>query len=216
MRIVVWDLPTRIFHWVVAALAVALVVTGKIGGDAMAWHGWCGYAMAAALLFRLVWGVVGGHWSRFAAFPPSLPRAWRYLGGRQSAGPGHNPLGAFSVYLMLLFLALQVVSGLFSETKEDFAGPLSVRVSHDTVRFFTGYHKVFGEPILLGLVAAHLAAVGWYAWRGTNLVQPMVTGEKVVDAAQPGSRDDATTRIRAVVVLSLCSLAVWGLVKLGG
>jgi len=216
MRIVVWDLPTRLFHWALTVLVVGLFVTGKAGGEAMYWHARFGYAVGALLLFRIVWGFIGGRWSRFSTFIPSLPSVRAYVRGARPAAPGHNPLGALSVYAMLLCLALQVASGLFSETKDDFAGPLSLLVSNDTARLFTRYHKIYGEPILLALVVMHLVAVAWYASRGANLLAPMVTGFREVTEPAPGSRDDALTRIRAAVVLSLCSLAVWWIVKLGG
>ena len=210
----VWDLPTRVFHWLLALAAVGMLVTGKVGGDALEWHARLGYFVGALLLFRIGWGFVGGHWSRFAAFPPSPSRAWTYLRGQASPLPGHNPLGALSVYAMLLFFALQVASGLFSATKEDFAGPLSVLVSNATVHFMTGYHKRVGQVVLIALVSLHLLAVLYYLARGTNLVTGMVHGDHPGPAE--ASRDDARSRWLAVVLMSLCSLVMWGVVKLGG
>ena len=64
----VWDLPTRLFHWLLAACVIGLVVSGKIGGAAIVWHARLGYAVLALLLFRVVWGFAGGHWSRFGSF----------------------------------------------------------------------------------------------------------------------------------------------------
>src|ERR1700748_1789730 len=64
----VWDLPTRVFHWALALCVVGSFTSGYIGGNAMAWHLRFGYAAFALLLFRLVWGFVGGRWSRFASF----------------------------------------------------------------------------------------------------------------------------------------------------
>ena len=95
----IWDLPTRLFHWSLAICVIALVVTAKVGGDAMNWHFRLGYAVFTLLLFRLLWGLVGGHWSRFASFFPTPGRLARYLGGRATAHDtaGHNPLGALSV-----------------------------------------------------------------------------------------------------------------------
>jgi cytochrome b len=213
-RTKVWDLPTRVFHWLLAAGAIGLLVTGKIGGDLMPWHARIGYCVGALLLFRLAWGFAGGHWSRFAAFTPSPSKAWAYVRGRVPPAPGHNPLGALSVYAMLLFFTLQVGSGLFSETKEDFAGPLTTVVSNATVHFMTGYHKRVGQVILMVLVAAHLLAVFYYLVRGRNLIGAMLHGEQ--SGAGTHSRDDARTRTLAVFLLSLCSLAMWGIVKLGG
>ena len=78
----VWDLPTRLFHWAIVATTIALVATAKVGGNAMQWHMRLGLLMLALLAFRLVWGLVGGHWSRFASFLYSPGHLWRYLAGR--------------------------------------------------------------------------------------------------------------------------------------
>jgi cytochrome b len=212
-RIKVWDLPTRVFHWLLAAAAVAMLVTGKIGGDALEWHARIGYGVGALLLFRIAWGFMGGHWSRFAAFPPSPSRAWSYLRANKAAAPGHTPLGALSVYAMLLFFALQVASGLFSATKEDFAGPLSAIVSNATVHLMTGYHKRVGQWVLIVLVTLHLVAVLFYLARGRNLIGGMVHGEQA--GVGPASRDDGRSRWLAAALMSLCSLVMWCVVKLG-
>ena len=80
-RVRVWDLPTRLFHWVLALAVIGLVVTGKVGGNAMVWHFRLGYVVFALLLFRLVWGLVGGHWSRFVAFIYAPATLIAYLRG---------------------------------------------------------------------------------------------------------------------------------------
>ena len=97
-RIRVWDLPTRLFHWLLALCVVGLVVTGKVGGAAMDWHARLGYAVLALLLFRLAWGFIGGHWSRFATFLYAPRSVGAYLAGRGHPDHlvGHNPLGAGS------------------------------------------------------------------------------------------------------------------------
>lgn len=216
MRVKVWDLPTRLFHWGLAACAVALFVTAKSGGDWLEWHARLGYCVAALLLFRFAWGFAGGHWSRFVNFPPSPGRAWRHLRHAEPWTAGHNPLGALSVYAMLLFLVLQVASGLFASTKEDFAGPLSVLVSNATSRWLTGYHKNVGQVVLVTLVLLHVAAVAWYAWRGRQLIRAMWSGSMEVDAHIPASRDDALSRLGALVLLVVCAAIVSWLVKMGG
>jgi cytochrome b len=216
MRVKVWDLPTRVFHWLLAALAIGLVVTGKIGGDVIEWHARLGYCVAALLLFRIVWGVIGGRWSRFVNFPPSPRCAWRALRSKGPWTAGHNPPGALSIYAMLLFFTLQVASGLFAATKEDFAGPLAARVSNAASHFLTGYHKNVGQLVLIALVVLHVAAVAWYAAHGRKLVAPMITGSAEVDAHIPPSRDDAFARLAALVTLVACAAAVAWVVKLGG
>ena len=62
----VWDLPTRLFHWLLAVLVVAAYITGQIGGSFIEWHGKVGIAITGLLAFRLVWGVIGSTYARFA------------------------------------------------------------------------------------------------------------------------------------------------------
>lgn len=218
-RVRVWDLPTRLFHWALALCALGLLVTGKIGGEAMAWHARLGYAVASLLLFRVVWGVVGGHWSRFATFthPPRV--LLDYVRGRAPAelSIGHSPLASASVYALLAFLAAQVGTGLFSADLEEFAGPLNIFVSNATARLLTAYHKNIGEPALVALVVLHISAVAYYHLRrGEDLIGPMVHGDKTLGLPVPESRDDWRSRLRAAVLLILAACAVAGLVSLGG
>lgn len=216
-KVRIWDLPTRLFHWLLALAAIGMLVTAKVGGDALPWHARLGYCTGALILFRLAWGFLGGHWSRFSCFAFAPRAAWGYLRGRVSTPPaGHNPMGALSVYAMLGFLLLQVCSGLFSENKDDFAGPLAVLVSNDTVRLLTAYHRNVGQWVLIALVVAHLAAILYYALRGENLVAPMISGDKLLETPVPASRDDTGSRGRAVAVLALCAAAVWAVVRFGG
>ncbi len=213
----VWDLPTRIFHWALAACVVASVVIGQVGGAAMDWHFRIGYAVLALLLFRLGWGLVGGHWSRFSSFLYSPSTLLRYLRGQ--GGPelsvGHNPLGAGSVFALLFFLLAQVATGLISDDEIASSGPLTSLVPGTWVSQATWYHSSIGKLVLIGLVALHLAAMFFYLWRKReNLVRPMLLGDKEVEQLQPSSRDDARTRLLALVLLAICAGLVALLLKL--
>jgi hypothetical protein len=106
-RIRLWDLPTRLFHWLLVILVLASFISGKIGGNAMDWHGKFGLAILGLLTFRLVWGIVGSTYARFASFFPTPASVLAYLRG-QWRGVGHNPLGALSVFGLLVLLAFQV------------------------------------------------------------------------------------------------------------
>ena len=214
----VWDLPTRAFHWALVLAVAGMVVTGRIGGDAMIWHSRLGYATGSLLLFRLVWGLVGGHWSRFRAFTYSPRVTLEYLRGR--AGPetavGHTPLGAASVYALLLFLAAQFATGLFSEDQADFTGPLSILVSNRAVRLLTGYHKNVGQFVVFALALLHVAAIAYYQLRRRqDLVGPMWRGDKQALVQVPESRDDARSRLLALALFALCCAAIAWLVSLG-
>lgn len=211
----VWDLPTRLFHWLLALLVVGLLITGNIGGNWMAWHFWFGYAVLSLLLFRLVWGVVGGHWSRFTQFVYGPGATWAYLRGqgtpRQSTG--HNPLGALSVLALLLVLLAQVSTGLMSDDEISFYGPLTRFVSGETVSMATGYHKNIGKFVVLALVLLHILAILFYRIaRRQDLVGPMITGNKSVETPMPASHDSASTRAQALLIWLLCAAIVYGMV----
>lgn len=219
-RVRVWDLPTRLFHWALAGCVVGAVATAKIGGNAMVWHMRLGYAVAALLIFRVVWGLVGGHWSRFASFVYGPAAYLRYLSGRARAEDrfevGHNPLGALSVFAMLGWLALQVGSGLIADDEIATAGPLVRFVSSETSLSWTAHHKSWGQWLLFALVGLHLLAIVFYSWRkGRQLVAAMLGGDKEVPVATPPSRDSAMTRALAAVLALAAALLVYGLVSLG-
>jgi cytochrome b len=217
-------LPTRLFHWLLLVLVLALIITGHQGGDWMPWHARFGYGVLTLVLFRLVWGVVGGHHSRFVQFIPSastlgaaLRRAWR---GPHQASIGHNPLGALSVMAFLLILGLQAASGLVSDDEIAFTGPLSAHVSGHVVSLATWYHKEVGQQVLIALVVLHVAAIAYYRRRhGERLVAAMVHGDKSVSDEQaalaPPSRDGLGQRLHALAWLLACGLAVGGLVQWG-
>jgi cytochrome b len=215
----VWDLPTRLFHWALVICVIGLVVTAYSGGNAIVWHARLGYAVASLLLFRLVWGLVGGRWSRFASFIYSPGSVVSYLRGQSHPDHlvGHNPLGAGSVFAMLLVLSVQVGTGLVSDDEIAFTGPLNKFVDAAKGLQATWYHKQVGQWLILGLIALHVGAVLFYLWKKKeNLIKPMLNGDKRVTASVTPSRDDAASRIAALLVFGAsCALVTW-VVKLGG
>ena len=218
-KIRVWDLPTRCFHWALVLCLVALLTTAQIGGDAMAWHFRAGYAVLSLLLFRLIWGVVGGKWSRFGAFlyAPATVLAYLQGRGRPEHSIGHNPLGAASVFAMLGFLLLQVASGLFSDDEIAAAGPLSKFVSSAVASAATSYHTTAGKMMVIALVLLHIGAiVFYYVKKRENLLQPMLVGDKETNHAVAGSRDDAGARTLALVLYMGCAALVATMVRLAG
>lgn len=214
----VWDLPTRLFHWALLVCVLSLVITGNVGGNAMAWHFRAGNCTLTLLLFRLIWGVVGGHWSRFINFVYSPTSVLNYLRGQPKPEHlvGHNPMGAFSVFGLLGFLLLQVATGLFSDDEISAAGPLTRFVGGDWVSQLTFYHAEVGKLIVLVLVLLHVGAIIFYrVKKKENLVKPMLMGDKELDFDVPASKDTAGTRMAALVILALCAASVWYLVSLG-
>jgi cytochrome b len=214
----IWDLPTRFCHWALFLCILGSAATALTGGNWMVWHFRLGYAVFALLLFRLVWGLVGGRWSRFASFIYTPSAVINYLRGRALPEQlaGHNPLGAGSVFAMLLFLMAQVGSGLFSDDEIASAGPLTALVSNAWVSTASWYHKEVGSFILLALVLTHIAAVMFYLWKKKeNLIRPMLHGDKALPVALEPSRDDAVSRVSALLLLGVCAGVVAWVVSLG-
>lgn len=216
----VWDLPTRLFHWVLALSVAGSVISAKIGGAAMVWHFRMGYLVLGLLLFRLAWGVLGGRWSRFSSFLYGPAAVLRYLRGQPREGErfgiGHNPLGALSVFALLALLCAQVSTGLVGDDEIASVGPLNRFVAPATGLAATAWHKSWGQWLLLVLVALHLLAIAAHAWRRENLVGPMLHGDKPLPAHVPASADDLPARLRALALAAVCALAVWWVVRLGG
>ena len=213
-RLRIWDLPTRLFHWLLAASVIALVVTAKIGGNAMEWHLRLGHVVLALLLFRILWGFAGGYWSRFTTFIPSPARLVRYLQGHGTAADkaGHNPLGALSVLAMLLILAVQVGTGLVSDDEIAFAGSLVRFVSGDTIALATGWHKGWGQYLVYAIVALHLLAIiGYSVFLRAKLVPAMLHGDKPDQPKElPASRDGLAPLIPALCFAAACAvMAYW-------
>jgi cytochrome b len=212
----VWDLPTRLFHWALVACVAGLLATAYLPGSWMEWHARLGYAVLALLLFRLAWGLVGGRWSRFASFVYSPASLVAYLRGRSHPDHliGHNPLGAASVFAMLLVLAAQVGTGLVSDDEIAFQGPLNRLVDSGTGLAATWYHKDVGQWLLAALVALHLLAILYYLLKKKqNLVGPMVHGDKPAAPGTPPSQDNARSRLLALAVLAACAAVVAWVVR---
>ena len=182
----IWDPVTRLWHW---AFMLSVGIGWSFGRfmtfDTIAWHFYLGYLTLGLILFRCLWGLIGPAPVRLRALLPSPASLWQYLrrvGRREPSGaPGHNPLGAVSVVLMLLALGAQAVTGLFIVSDDFFeSGPLASYVSEATVNRLTWWHNL-NANIILVLVLLHVGAILYYLiWKKENLVKPMITGWKQV------------------------------------
>ena len=216
----VWDLPTRLFHWALVLCVVTSVIAAKIGGAAMAWHFRSGYVILALLLFRLVWGVMGGRWSRFRSFLYAPATVLRYLKGQTQAHEhldvGHNPLGSFSVFAIIGILILQVATGLLADDEIASVGPLNKFVSNAIAVLATGWHKQWGQWFIFLLVATHIGAIAFYAVvKKKNLVKPMLDGDKQLPNDTPSSDDNLRTRLWALALALICAACALAVMRLG-
>ena len=213
--VAVWDLPTRLFHWLLVGLMAVSVVTVEIGGNAMQVHAWSGFTILALVLFRLAWGVVGSTPSRFRTFVVGPRRVIAYalaLSRPDTPHPlTHNPLGGWSVVAMLGAVLLQAATGLFASDDIMTQGPLNRHVSSGVGRLLTDLHE-FNADVILALVAVHVAAVIFHlVYKHDNLIGPMITGEKPWEGPLPETRKSPPWL--AAVVAALAAGAVWWLVR---
>ena len=210
----VWDLPIRLFHWVIVAL-VALsylsisMADGPQGGWMLA-HFVCGYLMAALLLFRLVWGIVGSETARFRRFLGSPLAGLRHLRdfGRRDPDDqvGHNEAGGWMVLLMLALLAAQTGTGLFTNVDGRREAPLAKYVGEAASGQLTSIHAALFN-VLLALIALHVAAIVAYAIvKRHDLVRPMVSGKKRLPATTRAPR--MASSLLALLVLIVAAVAV--------
>lgn len=205
-RIFLWDLPTRLFHWLLVVSVIAAVVTGQLGGNLIEWHGRIGILIVGLLVFRLAWGVLGSTYVRFSHFFPTVARIKSYLSG-QWQGEGHNPLGALSVFALLFLLLLQAGSGLVANDDIAFTGPLADLVSREISNLLTGLHELLSN-VLIALVLLHVAAIAFYGHiKKRNLIKPMLTGWKE-DAEGESARGGGL--IALLFALVIAAAAVYG------
>ena len=181
VRVKLWDLPVRIIHWSFVGLMPALWWTWKY--DHMSTHELLGYIMAGLLMFRLFWGLFGSTTARFGHFvrgPKAVVAYLRDLFSKE-ADPvvGHNPVGGWSVVLLLSLLIAQMVSGLFTQDVDGIeSGPLTHYVSYDFADGARHWHGMIFN-LLLAFIALHLCAILFYlVVKRDNLVGPMVTGHR--------------------------------------
>ena len=213
VQILVWDLPTRLFHWLLVALVVASFVTVNLGGVWMTTHMKCGYVILGLLVFRIAWGIVGGRYARFSSFVrgPAVVLGYARNLMRQDAPKqlGHNPMGGWSVLAMLISIMIQAVSGLFANDDIFIKGPLYPFVGKANSDWLTHIHRLNQEVLLL-LVGLHLMAVLFYLIiKHENLILPMFTGRKRWHAKDQASDNPLGT---AALIAILTAIGVYLLV----
>ena len=204
-RIRLWDLPTRLFHWLLVISVAAALISGQVGGNFIEWHGKIGLFIVGLIVFRLVWGLFGSTYARFTQFFPTPAKLKAYLRG-EWRGVGHNPLGAFSVFGLLGLLSFQMISGLFGNDDITFYGPLFDLVSKDLSNKLTSLHHLASNLIYL-LIALHLGAIAFYGHvKKDNLVKPMITGWK---ETEHGESAKGGGLIALIVALGIAGAAVY-------
>ncbi|WP_048307341.1 cytochrome b/b6 domain-containing protein [Halomonas sp. PR-M31] len=216
-RIWVWDVWVRIFHWVLVLALIVSFYTMKTEGYPLMfpvdWHARAGYTVLGLLLFRWLWGLFGSRHARFLNFLRSPLESWRYLWlflrNRAPSYAGHNPLGGWTVMIMMLSLTLQAGSGLFLHDDILFEAPLYGSVSDATTKLLTTLHHYNGN-FLLGLIGLHIVAVVVHRIKGEKLVGAMFTGRKhLISEPVDGPGSNAVQWRAAVMLVLAAALVTW-------
>lgn len=224
-KVRVWDLPVRLFHWVLVILLVTSYFSGRAGGDWMKLHFWSGYAILTLLLFRIAWGFVGSTTARFSHFVKG-PAAWfvylkNFVTGRPTYDVGHNPVGGIMVLVLIFAVLAQALAGLFSADTDlgTVNGPLANAIPDKWVDRLTDFHK-FWINVLICLTALHvLAAVTYLVLKRQNLIGSMFTGSKpldhVTEAGKPAPTLAFASGRLAVSLLIAAAAIVYFCLRLG-
>lgn len=208
----VWDLPTRLFHWALALLICGSYYTVEITGD-MDTHMLIGQTILTLVLFRIVWGLIGTRYARFGSFVTGPGEIFEYakslVGKRPRDYAGHNPLGGVVVLLMLALVLAQTLSGLFATDGDFYSGPLNDLISTRAGNRVTDYHEL-NFSILLTVIVVHIAAVLFYLIaKRNNLIAPMITGEKHDggDEIEPIPSSKSLPALVTLIVAAACVFA---------
>ena len=209
-RILIWDLPTRVFHW-----ALALSFAGAwLTSESDRWlsvHVFLGYQMLGLVAFRVIWGLLGTHYARFASFWFGPKDALAYLrlvlARRAPRHVGHNPTGSVAIYLLLLLALFVGITGFFTLGGEEQQGAVAGWMGITQGRVVKELHE-FSANLMLLLVLGHLAGVVVESWlHKENLVRSMLTGTKLADASAPVVRPRRWVAVFMAVLM--VTFGVW-------
>ena len=211
-KLKVWDIPTRVFHWLLAALVAAAWLMIELG--VIEWHARIGQAVLALIVYRVLWGIVGSETAQFWNFIKGPTAVFSYacglLTGRPPQVVGHNPLGALMIVALLGLIATQATLGLFANDDIYFDGPLRHLVDKATSDSLTGLHKL-GFNFILAAVSIHITAALFHLFvKRENLIAPMITGRKDWQGSRPSLR--FTPAWVALPVLAVAAALVWAAV----
>lgn len=187
-RILIWDVPTRLFHWTLALSFAGAWLTTE-SDRWLSVHVFLGYLMVGLVAFRVVWGLAGTRYARFASFWYGPKAAWKYLrevlSGHAPRHLGHNPTGSLAIYALLLLTLVVSLSGFLTLGGEEQQGAMAGWTAVVQSRTFKKLHE-FSAMLMLLLVLAHLAGVAVESLlHRENLARSMLTGTKLADSQTP-------------------------------
>jgi cytochrome b len=205
--VLVWDIPIRVFHWLIVALVAAAYATWRLNW--MVLHGWVGDAVLTLLLFRVLWGFLGSETARFSSFLTSPQTAFEHLKHAFQREPdrqvGHNPAGGWMVLLLLALLLVETLTGLYVANDIADEGPLTELVPPWAANAIASSHAILWDALLAAIVLHVLAIAGFAVIKRHNLLRPMITGTKLLPAST--ATPLAGSAVRAGLLLLGCAVA---------
>ncbi len=218
-RVRVWDLPLRIFHWLLAALTAVMLVSAELENFDL--HITTGKCIVILLISRIVWGLLGSSNARLSALVFKPRDYLDYIRKLPERKPGytvsHSPIGSLAVIAILLALITQLTTGLFAADVDGLIeGPFAYYVSYETSRFASDIHLTHIRW-LIALIVLHIAAnLFYYIYKRDNLIKPMITGERDIpqDLAPQAPRLAANWK-GALVAAVVAAVMVWVFVQYG-
>lgn len=172
----IWDLPLRLFHWLLVASLILSYISTELSIEWLYWHIEIGIIIFSLIIFRFIWGIIGTTTSRFVNFAPTRARIRQYYTGKYFL-TGHTPLGAISVFVLLLLVFFQTVTGFFSFNDEaDIHGPFYSIVNSKYYEAATSLHSML-SAVLLIFICLHIIAISYYRLiKNRNIITPMLIG----------------------------------------
>ncbi len=198
----VWDLPTRIFHWVFVVSIAGAYISGERG--ALGVHEVFSLLALGLIIFRLIWGVVGYETARFSHFLTSPTAMFAYVRGIIARNPaphaGHNPLGGLAVVALLSVMGAMAVTGLWTGDDILYEAPMPILgIAPELAAPMGSWHQDI-HKLVIPLIALHvLAILAHRLWLGEKLVSRMVSG---------GTAPQKPTRRQTLLGLALLVLCV--------
>jgi cytochrome b len=214
-----WDLPTRLFKWTLVALVCAAPLTKWYGDVTLVWHKLVGYSILTLVLWRVMWGFVGGTTARFSTFLrwpwTALAYGWDTLRGRRRGYLGHNPLGSWMVVAFLVVIAVQAVTGLFVTDDIIVEGPLKGYVSNAASKALSTIHHILPR-LLLVLAVLHIAANALHTVLKENVILAMITGRKPAGPFEDAPENrDGSLAVAAICLVIAAGFVFGGLALVG-
>ena len=209
----IWDLPIRVFHWLLVILVIIMFASAKTGNFDI--HILAGKFVTGLLVARICWGILGSSNTRFSSLLFRPQQIFSYIARLPKRKPsyqtGHSPIGSLAVILILVALLVQASTGLIAADVDGLVeGPFAYYVTYELSRWASDIHVQHEQWVLILIIVHLLANAFYYFYKKDNLIHPMISGSKSVPQHLSVSRPElATTRRGAVVAIVVAILAVW-------